>query len=620
MAAMVTEKKQWVNLSAIFLTSNIEDRRMAGVHLKFQNLPTQQAIWDRIMYIDVEDDEVVGRMQGLDPNANAHRRADHSHLTFTYRCPHENDSQLHGDSHELTFIEIVQSLAYGCAVRELDFITSLRDMIAIPALMVESMNDREQFLRAYLQQNHSPLLHRLDPILHPEIFHPIPNAGNEFFVVRIQGPTGSGKTEYLGELSAQLSLAFRMPVTHIKSFDQPLDFVPQIVIVDDLLKSDQRHDYIEFVNGLPALSIVLLGTNEELPMQTTLVRSAVDKVCGMLAKKVSLFGTLKPYTVFYHMDLLPSERAYARRCGATLPFHDGVQFHTLPSTGGVIVDITHQAQFRIHGVGLRTPIETIDIIGDLYEASRLKQSHIQEVAAPYQGDAKFDVDIRAPSKEKLFEMISSATRCVKAFTSNWEGCTVRTSTRFNDSISSRLNVADWIVNGDIADGNLVHYAKRMIKNLRRSVPDINVNIAAPDYFLTYVSNCLYSANADQVDRLVYSYGEYYQFITSESHTHLHAKDIIRDFYGIEELDMLISERNKLKNLVTQYKTLPGFEHLLAYDQVYGAVYHVDKTKLKLAEYWQITREPSLLVALSPCYLQLLVVRSLYHGSRHHKNL
>ena len=243
--ASLSSKEAPCNLKMGFLTMNDLPSDLSCYFVG----SAEDAFWSRFIIIEVTDPQKnpAGRTSEFNP----HRKSDFSHLALRMLRAQRRDLNTNfefvpwdDDNNEnyITHVEcLIDYLTYKLAVTETDFVTRN------PQFKVESRTD---MLRGIIREQAG-------------LF---PNAGRNFFTVRLQGPVNQGKTSHARALAERLSSVLQYDIANIESWDmlKPLT-KPMIYILDDLLTrhmtTEQASQYVNWMNKTHANSIFIIITN-----------------------------------------------------------------------------------------------------------------------------------------------------------------------------------------------------------------------------------------------------------------------------------------------------------------------------------------------------------------------
>nr|QJI53504.1 MAG: hypothetical protein 1 [Riboviria sp.] len=282
------------SLEVLFMSTNVREPNLS-VDMNMEAVP---AFWDRILHLEVFDPQLAAKGRIGD---NPHRRPDFSHLKWKLirhsgMGTHHKAEYVKDDSGEdivYTTTQIVNSL-----LREVE-----RKRQAHYIRMKEADPTIEDDLidRA---------IDALDERATDSIFS---NAGNDFFMVRFQGASGTGKTSNAENLAARMSIAYGMEWVKCKDFSQfhPIETKPMIYILDEWIDGSwnvkQACEYVTRINKSHRNSVFIITTNTPL-YQESVLSNKVSWITSWMA------GTMysAPYNLGYYKHLHPG---LARRLG-----------------------------------------------------------------------------------------------------------------------------------------------------------------------------------------------------------------------------------------------------------------------------------------------------------------
>lgn len=241
--ASLDGKSQPCRLKIVFLTSNSHEPAI----VRALSEGAVEATWDRLYHVAVEDPLCRGRHY-----PNPHRRPDFSHLQLKRVIHNSIDNVTFQD---MSYATLFERLIGRVAIAERDYIQSILDSSEeLDVSMRSSLSSRKLHLANLITSNQA-----YDDTV-------IPNAGGrEFFITRLQGLGGTGKTTLASGLSAKLGALLGYPIQWSSS--QP-EFVPDlsqpfIYVLDDWLR--EGFDTRSFVNNMNLtheLSIFIITSND----------------------------------------------------------------------------------------------------------------------------------------------------------------------------------------------------------------------------------------------------------------------------------------------------------------------------------------------------------------------
>lgn len=226
-------KTQLCALKCVFITTNNPDPTSDMARVMHDGAVS--AIWDRLYHVHIEDPLCTGRK-----NENEHR---------TPTCSHLN---LHLVQHKSGSTELIKT-----PFSHQQFLDMISARIAKEELHFARAVD---MLSPERKERLEHLAHRYDRIANMEATF---DGGREYFVWRLQGSPGGGKTRMASILATYAQRTLGIKAVNIIS---PTHLVPRpepcLYVVDDCLNTTQHYDaYMEFMNRISPKSVVILCSN-----------------------------------------------------------------------------------------------------------------------------------------------------------------------------------------------------------------------------------------------------------------------------------------------------------------------------------------------------------------------
>jgi len=394
-------KYQPCNLKAAFFTTNVENpaKFMKSVLAE----ETVEAVWDRIIRIEVEDPKCQGRN-----SPNSHRSADFKHLQFYY--VETGKSGLTAPEAlkrtRITIEEVIGTITSLMAIRELNFLR--QEMQSHPTLQQAidqtRITERINFLK------------RLTP-------HAQANAGETFNVIRFQGPPGSGKTHVVKEITSKLQNYYcTLPITWVQdeeAFAKP-PVKKGIYILDDVYEpTHECHvKYLRWINQGHVDNTYIIITNHEM-----------HKTSSYLSSFMNYFITTPQY---YKFDTKGASNGIMRRLGLNGTIIDENNNKVL--SRGLCVNVPSPGMYRIDDYEhTRTSVyeEVFDFIKTHFRhASTVSIVHDK----CYEPNLTLDAEITASSFNAFMNVMQSKVSILSALFRETEGVRIKASTKLINAI------------------------------------------------------------------------------------------------------------------------------------------------------------------------------------------
>jgi len=208
-SAHLSGKQQPFNARIVYLTSN----NICPDLLRVLEKEAAKATWDRILRFEVIDDKVQGRT-GL----NAHRKPDFSHLSFNFVTSSDEVNAANIQKRPVTINDVLGIILYQTALREYQFLNSA---ISTKTMTEDDIKERKNFLKGIIDRNDAKA-----------------NSGQDFNIIRLEGPLQSGKTRLADQISHYVH-----GVLPQWSIVKVIEWLPRptkrrIYIIDDLIETN----------------------------------------------------------------------------------------------------------------------------------------------------------------------------------------------------------------------------------------------------------------------------------------------------------------------------------------------------------------------------------------------
>ncbi len=256
-AAALDGKHQPCRVKFAFITSNTDSPELGRI----LNEGAVAAVWDRLYHVRVDDPLSRGRHQPAD-----HRRPDFTHLKFR-RVIHHGTNVTY---RPLSLPTLLERMVGRVAAAEREYLLSL---------LTSTGSDNDLMNQPLSDATKAQLRQRLGVVEDITMTHTpyddaiTPNAlGRDFFVIRLQGIPGSGKTTAAERIAREFSLLLGYPFQYSCTQEEfrPIKNKPMIYVLDDWVERSAYQQYLEQVNSTHRLSIFVIASNTVFSRYTNL--------------------------------------------------------------------------------------------------------------------------------------------------------------------------------------------------------------------------------------------------------------------------------------------------------------------------------------------------------------
>nr|AYQ66683.1 polyprotein [Kilifi Virus] len=302
--AAIHNKKQTCELKMVTLTTNGQDPSKKLVQKIDAN--AVKAIWDRIVRVNVLDKLTTSRH---DATGNTHRKPDFTHLTLKLTISTE-DKPDEMEYVQITPSEYIMYFTYRIA----NNITSFCRDNKVDIYPLEQM-------QKYMTENQS-IFEGLSKRLISAIGIPVEDCGEKipsltfvrrnmegrnFFVIRLEGKAGTGKSTTAENLAVKFSRIFNMQIENVQAHFPIPGPKPTIYIVDDILTTVNSDQYIEWINRTNQRSIFIICTNLILEQSRTWMMHKYTDVSSHsessgIARRIGVMGNYKHKKTWGYVD------------------------------------------------------------------------------------------------------------------------------------------------------------------------------------------------------------------------------------------------------------------------------------------------------------------------------
>lgn len=241
-SAHLSGKQQPFNGRIVFLTAN----NLCPDLLRVLEKEAAKATWDRILRFEVIDEQVQGRT-----GQNAHRRPDFSHLEFNFITSTDEVNGANLQKRKVTIDEVLGIILYQTASREYQFLTSGLTSTVIDATEAET---RIKFLKDIIDKNNKA------------------NSGQDFNILRLEGPPYSGKTRIAEQVSSYIhGILPTWPVVKVACTDGTMTPATPakkgVYIIDDIIETNYTSykTFLSWINSGHPDNFYIICTNHTYP-------------------------------------------------------------------------------------------------------------------------------------------------------------------------------------------------------------------------------------------------------------------------------------------------------------------------------------------------------------------
>ncbi|AKH40285.1 putative polyprotein [Thika virus] len=301
--AAIHNKRQTCEMKMVSFTSN-GTNPTKNLLVKI-NENAVKAIWDRMVRVNVIDKQVTSRH---DTTGNTHRKPDFTHLHIEMTISTEHQPGQH-EYVRVTPQEYVMYFTFRLASNIKNFSKDHEVGNLFPMEKIDEYitNHKQQFenLNSALMIAANQANIDLNNIKKMS-FVRSNNSSRQFFVVRLEGRGGTGKTTTAHHVAGKLGNIFSMKKIEVsEQFPEP-DPYPCIdkywslltYIVDDILTHVNSDQYLSWINKTHMKSIVIIVTNIKFPTRWTWKFDTYTDLSGFsessgIARRIGIEGFYK---------------------------------------------------------------------------------------------------------------------------------------------------------------------------------------------------------------------------------------------------------------------------------------------------------------------------------------
>ncbi|QMU95558.1 putative polyprotein [Bactrocera dorsalis picorna-like virus] len=478
--AAIHNKRQTCELKMVSFTTNVDDPSN-HLHKKISEKAVE-AVWDRIVRVEVIDPKITTRH---DPTGNLHRQNDYSHLTIKMTI--STKPVVAKESYvEVTSQQYVSYFAYRVASSIKAFCDEhdAWDVYNKELINTYLSTNLESFQRLTNKLLDAAKIGRNAIVDIPSMSFtttngqknknkPLPimvkgnSASRHFFVVRLEGKGGKGKTTTGHLIASKMARRYDLPVVELdSSFAEPSK-ERAIYIVDDILTPHNGDEYLQWINKTNPCSVIILITNIKYP-------------------------TVKDWLWNTYIDVtkVANSSGIARRIGITGRYKHGNDYDRLSDIDATYVKME----------------DTMTVEGELYDSARLSQlihekylrfvSHTRTITIvnDLHNITNPDIHITAKSLKTFTDSLQSKASLISGYISPSEKFSVKLSSASVINQFAKISSPDTFVITNIESVNsFKEHMKTMVEKMCIYKPDATVVVNITDEQLTvgYAKRCLY---------------------------------------------------------------------------------------------------------------------------------
>lgn len=567
-SAHLEHKQQPCDVKLVFLTAN-------DINPTLTTILTPQAaraVFDRLIRVWVEDPLVQGR-NGL----NEHRQPDFSHLNISYTT--SSDIENVKDTLEpITYSELAGYIVQQMCMREKRFIQSF-DSAPLDEESRDQMRQRMKHIEA--------------------IINPIPNAVQNFFVVRMQGPGGVGKTQSSSLLANRLAKIFHnKTIYNVENFEKP-PTQEGIYLLDDIVYEDSYKDYFSWINKGNNNNIYIITTNEIIPQSSYKYQYVSSYLMGLPVPK-------------YYFLQTNCASGIARRIGLTgNTIINGKTTVYAPDFESICVNFEQGFKMKIQDKYLSQPKLEEHIFVKYNEyIKNIGGIEFSTEQSPIMDD--YDVYIKSPSREEVIETLSNTKNATKAYLSSYKQTTIRVNPNLVDDLHGKSTPLDWIVPEKVeTEEEYLALFKRMSGSFARYAPGKTFCMEAGTTSLVYMNNIIYYNEQTTLDIVKFKSGVYH--LSFQNTNIMVSPDELANYIENSKIPLQLQQHPPIliQELVKYYKQ-EGEDKLLvdAYRLTYQNLNQI-KIRKSLKWYKYMVEHP----IISICVGLVTVAGTLYLGKK-----
>nr|QHA33681.1 polyprotein [Atrato picorna-like virus 1] len=431
----------------VFLTAN----KLCPDLLRVLDIEAAKATWDRILRFECIDELVEGRS-----GVNSHRKPNFTHMSFKFVTTTDEVNEANLKSMDITIHELLGICLYQVANRELQF---LKSGLETKVLNEDEVRERMSFLRGIVSRNDQPIIEATA------------NSGQDFNILRIDGPQYTGKTRLANQIANYVhGLLPNWPIIHTKGLEDAVlspknPSTKGIYIVDDIIECTKAsyQMFLRWINQGHPDNLYIISSNHT-------------------------YKTKKRYNVFHlsttkyiDFDTLGVSSGIARRLGLEreVQCSDGSTLTVNPRATHVHVSKPGDIQ---HGDEQLTLGQLKEIVMTKFQ-SYLKSKEVISVRYETytQDTTDFDVVVRVPTYSKVKEVFQNFSTLTRARMGLTPGVTVFFKPHLIPEIARHFRSERELLPGNVLDAqSLVEQAEAFCVIMNRIVPGLSARFTVDD--------------------------------------------------------------------------------------------------------------------------------------------
>lgn len=485
------QKYQPADFKVVFLTSNDLCPNLVGDEGLKQS--TAEAVWSRTIRVLVEDPKFEGRMGN-----NTHRQKDNSHLMFKIVSPkyqnETNSTNVEANLINISYSDLKDLLIEQIAKREINFLQNIQrpEVNGQPLITNpednKTVEDRILALEKLLTKSNSL------------------SKAKEFFVVRLQGMAGVGKTRLASIISGTIAKFRKIGIYNISDFSKQSCSEQGIYIIDDLLYSHrEKLKYLSWMNcGHPNNLYIVCSNTIYKTNEKTWINTLQSKITGALEQKY--FDVEKTDDFSF-----PIPSGYYRRIGLSgsvkIPGEDTLQNS---SRNNIFINFDINGNLAMNGSAVSQE-SCLNHIYIMY-LSFLKNCNeiiTTEDMAPSTLN-KFDVQIISPNVEQLCTALSTPYNIKKTIVVGFKETKIILASDFIKDVKAFVTESDWVIPKNAeTDTEREQLFIRMIRSLQKICEKPTVLVRVGSYNWVYSGGIIYKQSKYNSPELVFKNGLVY---------------------------------------------------------------------------------------------------------------
>nr|QIJ25865.1 hypothetical protein [Old Port virus] len=431
----------------VFLTAN----KKCPDLLRVLDIEAAKATWDRILRFECIDELVEGR-SGI----NAHRRPNFTHMSFKFVTSTDETNEANLQTRDVSIHEVLGICLYQVANRELQF---LKSGLETKVIKHEDVKERMNFLQGIVFRNEQTTVEATA------------NAGQDFNILRIDGPQYTGKTRLANQIANYVhGLLPNWPIIHTQGLEDAV-MNPKnpskkgIYIVDDIIECTKSsyQMFLRWINQGHPDNLYIISSNHSYKTKT----------------RYNIFHLST--TKYWDFDTLGVSSGIARRLGfeGEVRCSDGSVLTTNPRATHVHVSKPGDIQ---HGGEQLTLGQLKEIVISKFQAYLKSKEVISVRYETYTKDTTdFDVIVKVPTYGAVKEVFKNFSSLTKARLGLTSGVTVFFKPHLIPEIARHFRSEKELLPGQVLDAqSLVEQAEAFCVVMNRIVPGLSARFTVED--------------------------------------------------------------------------------------------------------------------------------------------